>query len=67
MSNALALVQIIMPLLPTITTGVNHLIAWIQSVRTAAQQANEWTDEMEIAFRKSLEETKTNPAYQPDA
>jgi hypothetical protein len=64
--QALALAQLLIPLIPTIASGVEHLIAFIGSVRAAAQQTGEWTPAMEEAFRAALLATKTDPAYQPD-
>lgn len=62
-----ALAQALIAALPTITVGITQLIAWITEVRKAAQQSAAWTPEMESAFLRALEATKTNPAYQPDS
>ena len=66
MEKALALLPVILAAIPTITTGVNYLISWVESVRQALKQSGEWTPEMETAFLNSLVATKTDPAYQPD-
>ena len=66
MTAALALLPIILQYLPTMTVGVEQLIAWITSVRTAASQASVWTPELETAFLEALIATKTTPAYQLD-
>jgi len=66
MPIALAITQILIPLLPTITTGVGSLINFIGAVRNAAMQTGEWTPEIEAAYRKSLWDTTKDPAYQPD-
>lgn len=63
----IALANIIVSLLPTITTGITHLIEFVKSVRTAAQQTAAWTPEMESAFLAALKATTTDPAYQPDS
>ena len=51
---AIALAQILIPMLPTITTEIEHLISFISSVRTAAKQTGEWTDAIETSFRGAL-------------
>jgi hypothetical protein len=61
---AIALAQVLIPMLPTITTGVEHLIAFIMSVRTAAKQTSEWTDKIESDFRGSLLVMGKESAYQ---
>lgn len=66
MTAALALVQVILPLIPSITTGLAELWQFINTVRAAAQQTAEWTPEMEAAYQASLKATATDPAYQPD-
>ena len=65
MPFALALAQVLIPMLPTITTGVEHVISFIGSVRTAAKQTGEWTDDMETKFRGSLLVLGRDPAYLP--
>lgn len=67
MQAALALLPLILQYLPTVTVGIEHLIAWITNLRTAAKQANMWTPELETAFLEALILTKTDAAYQPDA
>lgn len=67
MPAALALAQIIIPLLPTIAGDIAHLVAWIQSVRSAAKQSGEWTVEMDQSFRNALIATGREEAYQLDA
>lgn len=66
MGNALALATIIMQLLPILQTGTVQLIAFVQAVRTAAQQSNEWTDEQEMLFRANCM-AKPDDAHTPDA
>ena len=66
MPAILALLPQIFALLPTVTTGVEHLIAWIESIRASAQQSGEWTPELDDQYRASLLATRNNPAYQPD-
>lgn len=62
----LSLLPVVLQYLPTITTGVEHLWAWVESVRTAAQQSGEWTDAMESNYRATLIATGRDKAYQPD-
>lgn len=61
-----AIIQLALQLLPLITTGVPEFIAWINSLKTAAQQADEWTPELEAAYRAALFAKSNDPAYQPD-
>ncbi|MGO8839462.1 MAG: hypothetical protein ACLP7I_12020 [Limisphaerales bacterium] len=65
MTTALALANLIIPLLPTITTGVENLISFIRSVRTASQQTGEWTAAMETNFRGALLVLGKDPAFLP--
>lgn len=60
------LLPIVLQYLPTIETGAEHLWAWVTSVRAAAQQSGEWTDENETQFRAALQAAGKDPAYQPD-
>lgn len=62
---AIALVQVLIPMLPTITTGVESLISFIMSVRTACKQTGEWTDDIETKFRGALLVLGKDPAYLP--
>ena len=59
--------QLALALLPMVQTGVGEFIAWINSLRAAAQQAGEWTPEQESAYRAALLAKKNDPAYKPDA
>jgi hypothetical protein len=61
----IALAQIVIQLLPSITTGVEQLIAYIHQVRTVTQQTGEWTPDLEAKFRASLIACGKDPAYQP--
>jgi len=67
MTAALALAPVILQALPTIEIGAEQLWAWVTSVRTAAQQSTEWTDELEKQFRAALQATSNDAAYKPDA
>lgn len=67
MTAALALVQVILPLLPSIEAGAVELWNFINTVHTAAQQTGEWTPELEASYQAALKATATDPAYQPDA
>jgi hypothetical protein len=61
--TAVALAQIIIPLLPTIAGDVSNLVAWISSVRKAAIQNGEWNQQSDAAFRAALEASSQDPAY----
>jgi len=62
-----AAIQLALALLPMVQTGVTEFIAWINSLRAAAQQAGEWTPEQEAAYRAALLAKNNDPAYKPDA
>lgn len=66
MNLLVSLVPIVLQLLPTLTTGVQETITWINNIRTSLKQTGEWTDAMETAYQASLLATTKDPAYQPD-
>lgn len=66
MTETLAIAQIVMLLLPKITVGVEAIIGWLRSVRTAAKQAGVWTAEMDASYRAALLASGLNPINQPD-
>ena len=61
-----AILPTLIQLIPVVTAGVENLIAFIQSIRTAAQQTAEWTPAMESAFLDALLARANSPAYKPD-
>jgi hypothetical protein len=63
--SAIAALQIGLALLPLVTTGVTEFIAWLNSLKTAAQQAGEWTPEQDAAFTAAILAKNNDPAYQP--
>ena len=63
MTQAIAIAQVIMALLPTVTSGVEHLIAFVKTVRKSALSNGEWTEEMEQAFRAALLATGSDPKW----
>lgn len=66
MGPALLAASFILEHLPQITVGVEHLFGFVSSVRTAAQQTSEWSDEMEAAYQKRLLAKADLPQSQPD-
>jgi len=60
------LIQLALALLPTVTTGIKEFIAWIDSLKGAAQQSGEWTADQEAAYRAALFAKTNDPAYAPD-
>lgn len=62
--GAAAALQIALGLLPSVTTGVSELIAWINSLKSALQQSGEWTDIMDLQYRQTLYAKTNDPAYQ---
>lgn len=67
MAAILPIIAQLLPLLPSLTTGVGQLIGFIGSIRAAAQQSGEWTPELEKAFVDALIARNTDPAWRPDA
>ena len=67
MAAILALLPSIISMIPTVTTGVENLIAFIGSIRTAAQQTGEWTPALELAFTEALIAKGSSKAWTPDA
>ena len=61
-----ALIQLAIAILPLVETAVPQFIAFINSLRSAAQQSNEWTPAQEAAYRAALLAKTGDPAYQPD-
>jgi hypothetical protein len=64
--NLASIIALALQLLPMVETGVTEFISWITSLRTAAQQTNEWTDAQELAYRAALFAKTNDPAYAPD-
>jgi hypothetical protein len=64
--QAAAILQIAMILLPMIQTGIPQLIAWMESLRSAAKQAGEWSDAQDKAYRAALLAKTGDPAYAQD-
>ena len=60
-----AIIALATQLLPLVTTGVPEFINWINTLRSAAQQAGEWTDAQEQAYKAALFAKTNDPAYQP--
>ena len=61
-----ALIQLAIAILPLVETAVPEFIAFINSLRSAAQQSNQWTPDQEAAYRAALLAKTGDPAYQPD-
>lgn len=69
-----ALLPLLLPLIPQliaaipkVTSGVESLIAFIASIRTAAKQTEAWTPEMELAFTEQLIARSQDKSWQTDA
>ena len=62
----LALLPSLIQLIPTITTGISSLIAFIASIRSAAKQAGAWTPELETAFIDALIAKSSSDAWKTD-
>ncbi len=64
--QAVAIAQAILALMPLVTSGVQHLFAFVSGVRAAAQQYNEWPPEAEEAFQRELLRQADAPESQRD-
>lgn len=64
--TTVALIQLGLALLPTVTTGVTQFVAWINTLRTAAAQSSEWTPELEANYRATLLRHDLTPEELPD-
>jgi hypothetical protein len=53
--------------MPLVTTGTEHLLAFVEKTRAAAQQTGEWPPEAEAAYQARLLAKADSPAAQPDA
>jgi hypothetical protein len=62
-----AIIQLALALLPLVQQGVPQFIAWIESLKHAAQQNDEWTPELDAAHRAALFAKTNDPAYLQDA
>lgn len=67
MAAILALLPGLINLIPTVTTGLSSLIAFIGAIRSAAQQSGEWTPELEKAFLDALIAKGSTNAWKTDA
>ena len=67
MAALLALLPGLISLIPTISTGIQHLIAFIATIRTAAQQSGEWTPALEAQFVDALIAKGSTDAWKTDA
>jgi len=67
MAAIIALLPTLIALIPTISTGIQNLIAFIASIRTAAQQSGEWTPELEKQFLDALIAKGSTDAWKTDA
>lgn len=64
--SAAVILQFALQLLPLVETGVPQFIAWLHTLRIAAQQAGEWTQAQDDAFLAAIKAKESDPAYQPD-
>ena len=66
MAAILALLPGVIALIPTISSGVQSIIALVNSIRKAAQQSGEWTPDLDRQFMDALIATATDPKWQSD-
>lgn len=60
------IIQLALAALPLIQVGVPQFIAWIESLKSSAEQSGEWTPELQAAYRATLFAKTGDPAYQLD-
>jgi hypothetical protein len=65
--QVIALIELGLTLLPKITVGVVQFVAWLNTLRAAAKQAEVWTPEYEAAWRSGLLSHELKPEEIPDA
>lgn len=63
----LPLIEIGLTLLPKVTVGVTQFITWLNTLRTAAQQAEIWTAAHEAEWVAGLTTHALRPEEIPDA
>lgn len=66
MTAILAALPALYPLVREGIGDIASLVKYIGSIRSAAQQSGEWTDEQEAQFLAELEATSGDADYQPD-
>lgn len=64
--TTLAVLQVALALLPLVQTGVGEFIIWINTLKVAVEQAGEWTEEQDKAYRAALYAKTGDLAYGPD-
>ena len=65
--QAVAIAQAVLALIPLVSSGAEHLMAFVTSIRTAAVQSGEWPAEAEAAYQARLLAKADAPQSQPDA
>jgi hypothetical protein len=66
MAVLVTLIPLLIQYAPTVEAGAVHFYNWLTSVRTAAQQSDEWTPAAEASFQDYLLTRSAAPAWQPD-
>ncbi len=66
MAAILALLPNVLQLIQLAVPGVENLIAWVNTIRTSAQQTGEWTPALESSFVTALVAYSQAPEWQPD-
>lgn len=64
--DTLSALQLGLAILPLVNTGVEQFILWLSTLKAAAEQTGEWTDEREAAYRKTLFAKTGDLAWGPD-
>jgi hypothetical protein len=67
MGAIISILPSVISLIPTITTGVENIIALVAGIRSAAQQTAEWTPELEKQFVDALIARALTKAWTPDS
>ena len=61
-----ASIELALALLPKVTVGITQFVAWIATLKSAAQQSGEWTPEYDAQWRAGLLSQNLDPAEFPD-
>lgn len=66
MSNKPLIDPKVLESLPEMILATTVIVSYINTLRTIAQQAGEWTPDQEASFQGMLDAAKVAPHWQPD-
>jgi hypothetical protein len=65
--QAVAIAKVVLALIPLVSSGAEHLFAFVTSIRTAALQSGTWPADAEAAYQARLLAKADAPPAQSDA